>query len=377
MGVRRGLAAPLRRPRRGGGVPAATWQATARRRAAGSGVAWPAEYGGRGAGPAEHYVVQEELARARAPELVGRIGINLVGPTLLAHGTDEQKQRWLPTILAGRRAVVPAVQRARRRAATSPRCRPAPSAVDGGWVLERPEGVDVLRAVRRLGPAASPAPTPTSPKHKGISLFVVDMRAPGVDVRPLRADHRRVRVQRGVPRRRVRARRAASSAPSTTAGASPTRPCPTSGAPTRASSSSTPSCSRSCCGWRSSRGGSTTTAPRSGWPRPTSRCGCSSSTTGARCRGCEHGLPLGPEGSRAQAVLERDEQAPARHGHGRARPGAPLWRGAEGNPADGEWQRSWLYYQAASIFAGTNEIQRNIIGERVLGLPREPAPATA
>src|SRR6202022_2996188 len=60
----------------------------------------PGEYGGRGLGPVEHYLVTEELARARAPELVGRIGINLVGPTLLAHGSPEQKTRWLPKILS-------------------------------------------------------------------------------------------------------------------------------------------------------------------------------------------------------------------------------------------------------------------------------------
>jgi alkylation response protein AidB-like acyl-CoA dehydrogenase len=64
------------------------------------GVTWPVEYGGRALTPLHHYIVQEELARARAPELVGRIGVNLVGPTLLAHGTHEQKQRWLPSVLS-------------------------------------------------------------------------------------------------------------------------------------------------------------------------------------------------------------------------------------------------------------------------------------
>ena len=64
------------------------------------GVHWPREYGGRGASTVENYILQEEMARAQAPEIIGRIGINLVGPTLIAHGREEQKVRHLPRILA-------------------------------------------------------------------------------------------------------------------------------------------------------------------------------------------------------------------------------------------------------------------------------------
>ena len=84
----------------------------------------------------------------------------------------------------------------------------------------------------------------------------------------------------------------------------------------------------------------------------------------------EHGRELGPEGSALK--LYWSEMSKRLHETAMAvlGPAAPLWRGADGNPGDGRWQRSWLYYQSSSIFAGTNEIQRNIIGERVLGLPR-------
>src|SRR5262249_36184429 len=71
------------------------------------GVAWPEEYGGRGAGAVEHFIVTEELARARAPELVGRIGVNLVGPTLLAHGTPAPQGRWPPDILSAPEPLCP------------------------------------------------------------------------------------------------------------------------------------------------------------------------------------------------------------------------------------------------------------------------------
>ena len=91
----------------------------------------------------------------------------------------------------------------------------------------------------------------------------------------------------------------------------------------------------------------------------------------------EAGLPLGPEGSTLKLFWSEMSQRLHRVALDVLGPSAVLSKGAGENPADGEWQRSWLYYQAASIFAGSNEIQRNIIGERVLGLPRERSKAAS
>src|SRR5690606_2547155 len=63
------------------------------------GISWPPEYGGRGASPVQVAICNMEYARAGAPQPVNRVGINLAGPTLLAHGTDEQKRALLPKIL--------------------------------------------------------------------------------------------------------------------------------------------------------------------------------------------------------------------------------------------------------------------------------------
>jgi alkylation response protein AidB-like acyl-CoA dehydrogenase len=66
-----------------------------------AGPAWPAAYGGRGAGPLQQFMYYEELALARAPNLANEAGIVLLGPTLMVHGTDELKERFLPGILSG------------------------------------------------------------------------------------------------------------------------------------------------------------------------------------------------------------------------------------------------------------------------------------
>ncbi|HMC05110.1 MAG TPA: acyl-CoA dehydrogenase family protein, partial [Actinomycetota bacterium] len=147
------------------------------------GVSWPPEFGGRGTGPAEHYIVQEELARARAPELVGRIGINLVGPTLLAHGTRDQQERWLGRILTAEELWCQLFSEpgaGSDLASLSTRAERA----EGGWRLT---GEKVWTSYAQFADwgVCLARTDPSAPKHRGISYLVVDMRAPGVEVRPL------------------------------------------------------------------------------------------------------------------------------------------------------------------------------------------------
>ena len=338
------------------------------------GVTWPADVGGRGAGPLVHYVVQEELARARAPELVGRIGINLVGPTLLAHGTDEQRARWLGPIL---RADILFCQLFSEPGAGSDLASLSTRAVrdDGGWRLS---GQKVWTSYAQFADwgLCLARTDPDVKKQAGITSFAIDMRADGVEVRPLKqitgeSDFNEVFLDEVfVPDDCVI------------------------GAVND--------------GWRVSS--STLTHERGTNPRQlvihaqhleellrlaVARGGFDDHRTAQRLAEAyvevrlfqlhnwrslsrlESGRPLGPEGSALKLYWSEMSQRLHRLALDVLGPAAPLAAGADGNPGDGEWQRSWLYYQAASIFAGTNEIQRTIIGERVLGLPREPAPAAA
>src|SRR5919197_3638384 len=145
---------------------------------------WPTEYGGRGASYSEQAIILEELARAEAPHHVNVIGIGMAGPTIMAHGDDAHKRRFLPRILSA----------------------------DDVWCqgFSEPDAGSDLSAVRtRIEPRgdhflvngqkvwSSFAHTAdfclllgrsemTSERHAGLSYVIADMHAPGVEVRPLR-----------------------------------------------------------------------------------------------------------------------------------------------------------------------------------------------
>ncbi len=148
------------------------------------GVTWPTELGGRGLGPTEHFVVTEEMARARAPELVGRIGINLVAPTLFAHATPEQRTRWLPPVLGAEELwcqLFSEPEAGSDLASLTTRAVP----VDGGF---RVTGHKVWTSYAQFADwgLCLARSDPDAPKRQlGISCLAVDMHAEGVEVRPL------------------------------------------------------------------------------------------------------------------------------------------------------------------------------------------------
>jgi alkylation response protein AidB-like acyl-CoA dehydrogenase len=148
------------------------------------GLLWPREYGGHGAPPVQQAILNEELARAGAPQLINRVGINNAGPTIIVHGTEAQKLRWLPPILSADEIwcqLFSEPNAGSDLAAVRTRADAAP----GGF---RVSGQKVWTSYAQFSKwAILLARTDTSgPKHRGLTYFAFDMRQPGVTIRPLK-----------------------------------------------------------------------------------------------------------------------------------------------------------------------------------------------
>jgi alkylation response protein AidB-like acyl-CoA dehydrogenase len=147
-------------------------------------VHWPVEYGGRDASVTQVAIYNEELARAGAPQLLGRAGITLVGPTLMAHGTEEQRRRWMPRILAGDDVWC---QLFSEPDAGSDLTNLSTRAEKHGDVYVV-NGQKVWSSHARFADwgIALVRTDPDARRHEGISMLAIPMNATGVDVRPLR-----------------------------------------------------------------------------------------------------------------------------------------------------------------------------------------------
>jgi alkylation response protein AidB-like acyl-CoA dehydrogenase len=148
------------------------------------GISWPVEFGGRAAGIPEQVAYVEEMARAKAPEVIGNLGIGIAGPPIIAYGTDEQKRRFLPRILScddlwcfgfsepGAGSDLASLRTTAR--------------VDGDEFVVDGQKVWTTLAHHADWCMLLCRTDPTTRRAKGISCLLVDMRSPGISVRPLR-----------------------------------------------------------------------------------------------------------------------------------------------------------------------------------------------
>jgi alkylation response protein AidB-like acyl-CoA dehydrogenase len=150
-----------------------------------AGVTWPKDFGGQGLGPIEQVISNQEIARAKVPGILDAIGVGMLGPTIIAHGTDEQKSRYLGPMLHGDEVwcqLFSEPAAGSDLAAVQSRAR---QQEDGSWRLSGQKVWTTNAQFASYGLLLARTDTDV-PKHKGLTMFIVPIDAPGVTVRGLR-----------------------------------------------------------------------------------------------------------------------------------------------------------------------------------------------
>jgi alkylation response protein AidB-like acyl-CoA dehydrogenase len=149
-----------------------------------AGVSWPKEFGGRGASLVEQAIFGEEMSRAKAPSPANTLGLVMGGPVVIAHGRDDQKERYLKPILSGEEIWC---QGFSEPDAGSDLASLKTKAVksNGEWVVTG-QKVWTTYAHKAKWCMLVARTDPDAPKHKGLTYFLLDMEQDGVQVRPLR-----------------------------------------------------------------------------------------------------------------------------------------------------------------------------------------------
>jgi alkylation response protein AidB-like acyl-CoA dehydrogenase len=149
-----------------------------------AGISWPKEYGGRGATLLEQAIFNQEVARQKAPPPINVIGLGMAGPTIINHGSHEQKDRYLEKILSAEEIWCQGFSEP--GAGSDLGGLRSTAILDGdSWIINGQKVWTSLAHVSDWCIFLARTDT-TAPKHKGITYFLVDMKSPGIEVRPLR-----------------------------------------------------------------------------------------------------------------------------------------------------------------------------------------------
>src|SRR5260221_2633527 len=332
---------------------------------------WPEPWG-LAAGPAEQLELDEAMRELRVPRPLNPIGIGWAGPTLLVAGTDAQQQRWLPGLLDG--SEIWCQLFSEPGAGSDLSSLSTRAARDGDeYVVNGQKVWTTLAHVARWGILLART-DPDAEAHRGITYFVVDMRAPGIEVKPIvqmTGTHEfnevfftDVRVPAAyvvgeahdgwrLAKVTLGNERVSLSGEGALWGRGPT--------------------ANDVLQLVREHGGTTDVLLRQRLARlygePEGLRLIRLRTVSARLRGLEPG----PEASVRKALSDEHGQhvmAAAMDLAGTH--GMCADRGPYGEPDHAGWQYGYLYARALTIRGGTSEVQRHILGEKVLGLPREP-----
>jgi alkylation response protein AidB-like acyl-CoA dehydrogenase len=148
------------------------------------GLSWPKEYGGHGASQAQLAIFNEEMARIRAPGPLNGLGLIMAGPVLMVHGTEEQKKRFLPKILSCEEVWCQLFSEPNSGSDLAS-LRTRGELVGDEFIVNGQKIWTTMAQISDWGMLLVRSDT-TAPKHRGISYLLVDMHSPGITVRPLR-----------------------------------------------------------------------------------------------------------------------------------------------------------------------------------------------
>jgi alkylation response protein AidB-like acyl-CoA dehydrogenase len=321
-------------------------------------ITWPRKYGGRDASLLQWVVFEEEYFRAGAPGRASANGTSMLAPTLFAHGTEEQLDRILPKMASGEEIWAQAWSEPESGSDLAS-LRSTATRTDGGWLLN---GQKIWSSRAPFGDKAFGLfrSDTEAQRHRGLTYFIFDLKADGITVRPI--------AQLGgdtgfgeiflddvfVPNQDVIGAvhdgwRAAMSTSSNERGMS-----------LRSPARFLASAERLAQLWKTNADSAFGDEVADVWIKAQAY---RLHTFGTVTR-LAHGGELGAESS-VTKVFWSDLDVVAHQT-------AQDIRGADGELAD-SWTDGLLFALGGPIYAGTNEIQRNIIAERLLGLPREQA----